>query len=247
MKKLIAILCSLAFSGLAAAAGGHGPELEKVHVDITDQASLQRGARTFVNYCMGCHSMQYMRYNRMGQDLGLSDDQVLANFVFDNAKIGATMTNAMPQDRAETWFGKAPPDLSVISRARGADWLNGFLKGYYLDPSKPTGMNNTVFKDVGMPNPLWALQGTRHAVFREEQGEDGHTLQVFERFEPVTEGLLTSKEYDRTVRDLVNFLVYAGEPSALQRREIGPYVLAFLILFTILAYFLKKEYWRDVH
>lgn len=247
MKTILTLALSLAFSGLAVAAGGHGPELEKAHVDITDKASLQRGARVFVNYCMGCHSLNFMRYNRLGQDLGLSDDQVLQNLVFDDAKIGQTMTNAMPEGRAANWFGKTPPDLSVIARARGADWLNGFLKGYYLDPGKPTGMNNTVFRDVGMPHPLWALQGTRNAVFHEERDAEGNARQVFDRFETVAEGRLTPKEYDRTVRDLVNFLVYVGEPSALERRALGPYVIAFLLLFTLLAYFLKKEYWRDVH
>ena len=247
MKTIIAFVFALTFSNLVLAAGGHGPELKKVHVDITDKASLQRGARLFVNYCMGCHSLQFMRYNRMGRDLGLSDEQLSENFIFDDAKVGGLMTNAMPKEKAERWFGKAPPDLSVISRARGADWLNGFLKGYYLDPDKPTGMNNIVFKDVGMPHVLWELQGTQEAVFRQEKDENGELKDVFDHFEPVAEGSLTPREYDRAVRDLVNFLVYAGEPSALERRELGPYVIGFLLLFTMLAYFLKKEYWRDVH
>ena len=248
MRTFIATALALAFaSSLALAAGGQGIKLEKAHVDITDKASLQRGARLFVNYCMGCHSLQFMRYNRMGEDLGLTEEQLSENFIFNDAKVGDLMTNAMPRDKAENWFGKAPPDLSVISRSRGADWLNGFLKSYYLDPNKPTGMNNRVFPDVGMPNALWALQGTQRAVFHEQRGETGKVVRAFERFEPVTEGSMTPKEYDRAVRDLVNFLVYVGEPSALQRRESAPYVIAFLILFTILAYLLKKEYWRDVH
>ena len=249
-KRLFVLIAGMVMAIVAPlswAAGGQGPALAPAPVDVSDQLSLQRGVRLFANYCLSCHAADYMRYNRVARDLGLTDEQVLDNLVFTDAKVGDTMTVAMPMDQASRWFGKAPPDLSVIARARGADWLYAYLRGFYLDPSRPMGVNNLYFKDVGMPHVLWELQGWQAAKFENVEDEHGHVTRVFKGFELVEPGSMTPKEYDRAVRDLVNFLVYVGEPSALQRRELAPYVIAFLILFTILAYLLKKEYWRDVH
>ncbi|MGB0721266.1 MAG: cytochrome c1 [Gammaproteobacteria bacterium] len=255
MKKLIASI-ALIIPTVAFAAGGHGPALDKAHVDVQDTASLQRGAKMFVNYCMGCHSMQYMRYNRLAEDLGLTEEQVLENLAFGDQKIGEPMTISMPKDRSKDWFGKTPPDLTVIARSRGEDWLYSFLRGYYADPGKPTGVNNIYFPDVGMPHVLASLQGVQKAVFHENEDANGVVHKTFEGFELAEAGALTSigdngeadtKKYDRAVRDLVNFLSYAGEPAQLKRAELGPYVIGFLIIFTILSWFLKKEYWKDVH
>lgn len=247
-KSLIALigLLPVMVPMLASAAGGHGPALDHVRIDVTDQPSLQRGAKLFVNYCMGCHSADYVRYNRTAADIGMTEDQMLDNLVFTGVKVGETMKINMPKDEAKEWFGKTPPDLSVISRSRGADWLYSYLRGFYRDDSRPVGVNNVYFPDVGMPHVLWELQGWQKPVYKEvKHGEK--TVQEFDGFEQVAEGALSPKEYDRAMRDLVNFLVYIGEPAQLHRKHYGPYVLGFLVVFTILAFLLKKEYFRDVH
>jgi len=225
-----------------AAEGGY----EKANNDIGNKASLQRGARNFVNYCSGCHSAKYVRYNRMAVDIGLSDDQVRDNLIFTDAKVTATMTNAMPAADAARWFGKAPPDLSLIARSRGVDYLYTFLKSFYLDPSRPTGMNNTVLPAAAMPNVLWELQGLQKAVYEGETTADSNIRKKFKGLELETKGKLTPEEYDQFVRDTVNFLAYIGEPAQLQRRELGIRVLGFLLVLFLLAYALKQEYWKDI-
>ena len=214
---------------------------------VLSQASLQRGARTFVNYCLSCHSAKYQRFNRLAKDLGLTKQEVKENLMFVTDKIGDTMQVAMPSEEAAKWFGKAPPDLSVIARARGADWIYTYLQSFYQDDSRPWGVNNEVFKDVGMPNVLWELQGAQKPVYKTEKDMAGNDTQVFDHFEQVSPGSQSPEEFEETVRDLTNFLVYVGEPIQLKRHQMGKWVLLFIAVFFVLAYLLKKEYWKDVH
>jgi len=220
--------------------------------DLSDQAALQRGARTFVNYCLGCHSAAYMRYNRMGQDLGIPDSVLLKNFMFGTDKVGDTMTVAMSREDAIRYFGIAPPDLSVTARSRGAEWLYNYLMTFYRDPEKPSGVNNLVFKDVAMPHVLWELQGWQEAVYVDEVDENGLPVKRIERLELVAPpdekpGVYQGEEYEQTVTELVNFMVYLGEPIILHRYSFGLWVIAYMGFLLIIAYFLKKEYWKDVH
>lgn len=246
MRKLIVAFVFAALPGLSLAAGG-GFQLDKANVDLSDTASLQRGAQLFTNYCLSCHSAQYMRYNRMGRDLGLTDEQVQQNLMFTTEKIGDTMKVAMSAADGKAWFGAPPPDLSVIARARGADYLYTYMRSFYTDEKRPFGVNNAVFADVGMPHVLWELQGMQKAVFKTEKASDGSDKQVLTGFEQVSPGAMSAAEYDEAMRDLVNFMVYMGEPAQLQRQRMGWWVLGFLAVFFVVAYLLKKEYWRDVH
>ncbi|NIR28582.1 MAG: cytochrome c1 [Gammaproteobacteria bacterium] len=246
MKRPLGAVVLLMLSGLTWAAE-RGVELQEANIDLTNDASLQRGARLFVNYCMGCHSASYMRYNRLAQDLGLTEAQVEANLIFDDKKVGETMTIALDAEMAEEWFGTAPPDLSVIARARGVDWLYTYLKSFYLDESGSMGVNNLVFPRVGMPHVLWRLQGWQRPVYRTEVDEHGREHEVIDHLELVEEGTRTPAEYDRDVRDLVAFLAYVGEPAQLDRRRLGVWVLLFLALMFVVFYALKKDYWKDVH
>lgn len=246
MKKLI-IASMLLLAPTFGFASGGGPALEKANIDLTDQASLQRGTQTFVNYCMGCHSLKYMRWNRLAAETGLTDAQVLQNFVFTDANAGSQMTTAMRADDAEKWFGTEVPDLTLVTRWRTPDWVYSYLKGFYLDPARPYGVNNTIFPDVGMPHVLQPMQGVQKAVFEEHKDAAGPISKAFRNFEAASAGQLTPAEYDRTVRDLTNFLTYAGEPMKLERQRLGVYVLLFLAVLFVLAYALKKEYWKDVH
>jgi ubiquinol-cytochrome c reductase cytochrome c1 subunit len=242
MKKIAFVLALLLIPGVLMASG-HA-HLEKANVDPADKASLQRGAKTFVNYCLNCHNASFMRYSQMAKGLGLSEEEVKKNLMFASAKVGEPMTVAMPHAEAKKWFGTAPPDLSVIARARGADWVYTYLKSFYLDPSRPFGVNNMVFKDVGMPHVLWELQGYAEPVYGESH-EGEHKVVTGTKI--VTPGSQSPEEYDQTVHDLVNFMTYMGEPSKLDRLRLGPWVMLFLALFAGLAYLLKKEYWRDIH
>jgi len=254
MKKLTVMALCLVMPVVALASGG-GVHLDPAHIDLENRASLQRGAKLFVNYCLSCHSASYMRYNRMAEDLGLTQHQVEENMMFVGSKFGETMTVAMNEADAEAWFGTRIPDLTVTARVRGPDWLYTYLRSFYLDPSRPFGVNNTVFKDVGMPHVLGERQGWQQAVYRTEQshGEEGHAeegaapVKVLEKLELVTPGTSTPKEYDLEVRDLVAFMTYMGEPIQLERKRIGRWVILFLIGFLVLAYLLKREYWKDVH
>ncbi|MCB1856696.1 MAG: cytochrome c1 [Gammaproteobacteria bacterium] len=241
MKKLI-IAFLLATVPLVVVAAGGGVHLDAANINLNDKASLQNGARLFVNYCLSCHSAKYQRYNRMARDLGLTDEQVKENLMFTTDKIGDTMEIAMDPADAAAWFGTAPPDLSVISRARGVDWIYTYLRSFYVDESRPFGVNNLVFPDVGMPHVFWDLQGLQRAVFNEHDGK-----KVFERFEQVIPGTLSPQEFDGAMRDLTAFLSYVGEPIQMERRAMGKWVLLFIGVFFVLAYLLKKEYWKDVH
>ncbi len=243
-------LCGLLVSCLllagAAGAASEGALTERANNDVGNVASLQRGARNFVNYCMGCHSAQYVRYNRLGQDLQISERQLIDNLMFAAQKPTETMTIAMRAEDSNRWFGVTPPDLSLIARNRGADYLYNFLRGYYLDPTRPTGVNNLMLPSTAMPHVLWQLQGARAAEFAEESLDGGASHAVFKGFQEVTAGQLSPEEYDQFVRDIVNFLVYIGEPMQLERQRLGLWVLAFLLIFGILAYLLKQEIWKDV-
>lgn len=244
MKKLIIASILLLAPAFASASGGDFP-LEKADIDLADKESLQRGAEYFVDYCMGCHSLKYMRYNRMGEDLGLDEVQVRQRFIFDQeTKPGDLMVGTMRSEDGAKWFGTQVPDLTLVTRSRSPDWVYTYLKSFHADEGRPYGVNNKVFPDVGMPHVLADLQGLQKAVYAEGEG-DSHG--AFEGFEPVQPGSLSPEEYDQVVRDLTNFLTYVGEPVKLERRRLGIYVLLFLGVLFVLAYALKKEYWKDVH
>ena len=240
MKKL---LIALLFLPLAAAAAEEAYRLDRSPHDPNDIASLQSGARTYMNYCAGCHGLQLMRYSSL-RALALTDEQIQDNLMFTAEKIGEPIRAGFDPKPAKAWFGVAPPDLSVVARSRGADWLYTYLRTFYRDPKTLTGWNNAVFPNVAMPHVLWTLQGQRRLelVPSEEGGRHG----VQYRWSELSKGTMAAAEYDATVRDLVNFLVYAGEPNAAHRKPIGIIVLFVLGVLFILAYLLKKEYWKDV-
>ena len=228
-------------------------------MDPANKASLQSGAAVYMNYCMGCHSLQYSRYNRVAQDLGIPEDLFQANLMFDpDEKIGALMTNAMDEGNAKKWFGATPPDLTLVSRARQPEWLYTYLRTFYKDPSRPYGVNNKVFKDVGMPHVLLELQGMQECAMGPVKASNGGIKRdpltgedVLEdpcgNFTLVEEGLLSPDEFDTAMYDLVNFLAYTAEPYKQDRQRIGIYVLLFISLFFVLAWLLNREYWKDVH
>jgi ubiquinol-cytochrome c reductase cytochrome c1 subunit len=243
-RRIIILSCVLAVMMNVATsswASGDGVVLQHANNDVSNIGSLQRGARNFVNYCMGCHSAKYVRYNRLAKDLQISEEQLIENLMFAGGKPHDTMQISMPAADAARWFGTTPPDLSLIARSRGPDFLYTFLKTFYIDESRPTGFNNLIMDSVAMPHVLWELQGTQRAIFEEhEHGSE------FMGFEPVTAGSLSAEEYDQFVLDLVNFLEYIGEPVQLERRQLGIWVLIFLLVFGLFAYALKQEIWSDV-
>ena len=229
--------------GLAGSAGAqHEAGLEPANINPSNTASLQRGAKYFVNYCLGCHSAQYVRYNRLAQDLQLSEQQVIDNLMFTGERPFDTMANAMRPEDSVRWFGTSPPDLSLIARSRGTDYIFNFLRSFYAAPGRPTGADNTVLPGTAMPHVLWELQGTQQAVFTNDP-EHG---QVFEGFEMARPGTLNVEEFDDVVRDIVNFLDYIGEPIKRERQQLGIRVIGFLLVFLLIAYMLKKEIWKDV-
>ena len=253
---------------------GAGPQPLSINLDLDDKASLQRGARYYINFCMGCHSLDYMRYERMGKDLDIPPAQLTENLLFSGAKIGSQMTIAMNKTNSQKWFGVAPPDLSVIARSRNPNWLYSYLITFYRDdnPTRPFGVNNVMFTDVGMPHVLWSMQGIQDLIQgqRPENTEstypmelsivddniqianevittDGEHLTVYDTLEISQPGALQSGEFRKRMRDLVNFLVYVGEPSQLERSRIAPWVMLFLVIMMVVMRRLYKEYWKDVH
>ncbi len=254
IRRLLAVLLAAPLLALAA---GEDVRLDRAPIDEHNLVSLQRGAKVFVNYCFGCHNASYMRYKEL-EAFDLTAQQIRDNLILTGAKIGDLMKDAMDPADAKQWFGAVPPDLTVIARSRsssagsGADWLYTYLRGFYRDPARPTGWNNVIYRDVGMPHVLWQLQGEqalRTEVITIPRGDDEedalkHEVQKLVLVQP---GELSPVEYDRLVADLVNFLVYMSEPAKRTRIEIGIYVLLFLGLLFVLAYALKKEYWKDVH
>ncbi len=261
MRTISVLLLALFLPAAALAAGGPSVPLDHIETDISDQPSLQRGLKYYVNYCMGCHSMQYQRFERNAQDLGIPNEIFEDNLLFGDRKIGELMTIAMPQDKAAKWFGTAPPDLTLIARLRGPDWLYTYLRSFYIDESRPWGVNNVVFKDVGMPHVLMELQGVQRmgcgpVTMLDEKGhEKRDTLTGAVMTEEqcdvlvVDEGTgeLSKEEFDQAMYDLVNFLEYAGEPYRLTSERIGTYVLFYLAILFVVSYMLKREYWKDVH
>jgi ubiquinol-cytochrome c reductase cytochrome c1 subunit len=230
MKKILAVLLFLPAAVMAAEAGYR---LDRSPHEPTDLVSLQSGAKIFVNYCLGCHGAQYMRYAGL-TELGLTEQQIRDNLLFTADKVGETMKIALDPKAGKQWFGVAPPDLSVVARSRGADWLYTYLRTFYRDPKTVTGWNNAVFENVAMPHALWTLQGER-AYDREKK-----------QWQELSKGAYSQVEYDMAVRDLVNFLVYVGEPAAQERKAIGVIVLFVLGILFVLTYALKQEYWKDV-
>ena len=245
-RTIIIFVVALVWPLAVSATSSDHPQF-KADVDVTDQASLQRGAKIFMNYCMGCHSAAYMRYNRMGKDLGIEDSILQSNLMFGTEKSGDTMTIAMQKRDAEKFFGTAAPDLSVIARSRGADWLLTYFMTFYHDDSRPFGVNNLAFKDVAMPHVLWELQGIQKPVFKTVMTEYGTQHEVIDHLELEAEDLKKSKAYKKTVNDLVNFLVYVGEPAQIQRKSVGVFVILYLLVLLVIVYMLKQEYWKDVH
>ena len=251
MKKVLITIMLALTPAMAFAAGGSGAKLDHVKVDLGDQASLQNGAKIFVNYCLSCHSASYMRYNRMAQDIGLTEEQVAEymGFITDDKgkfKPGALMKATINADEAKAAFNTVPPDLSVTSRSKGADWIYTYMRSFYRDDSKIIGVNNLVFPDVGMPHVLWELQGWQDPVIATVKDDEGNKSKTV-KLELAEPGLMTPKEYDRAIRDLVNFLDYMGEPAKHDRRALGVKVIMFLLVFLIVAYMMKREFWKDVH
>jgi ubiquinol-cytochrome c reductase cytochrome c1 subunit len=240
MKKLFLLLTVVSMPVFASGGSLH---LDDVDIDMSDTASLQRGAGLFVNYCLSCHSAAYMRYQRMSEDLQIPKEVVEDNMMFTADRIGGLMKSTMPADDAKKWFGKAPPDLSLIARSRGPEWIYTYMRSFYLDDNSPSGWNNVLFEKVAMPHVLYNLQGARHAVFK----KDEHGVEVFDHYEMVKPGSMNEDEFDSAVRDLTNFMVYLAEPARMVRYKLGVYVLIFLAIFLVFAYLLKKEYWKDVH
>jgi len=240
MKKLLQS-CLLLLMPLGVFASG-GIDLESADIDLSDNTSLENGAHLYVQYCLGCHSTKYLRYLNLADDFNLDEQEILNKVAPEGAGIYDKMLTAMNGHDAKRWFGTQPPDLSLIARSRGADWLYSYLKGFYTDPTKPLGVNNVVFPDVGMPNPLWQLQGEQMALYKNTGDQEVITALVLEE-----DGTMSEDEFDQAVNDIVTFLVYAGEPAQLERRSMGKYVLLFIFIFGVIAYLLKKEYWKDVH
>ncbi len=254
MKKSLILVAGLLFPVLSLAAGGEVifPN-DDISIDWNDKAAMQRGAATFSNYCLSCHAASYARYNRVGKDLGISDDLVSENLIFttdkygEKTKVGELMKTTMSKEYAEAAFGAAPPDLSLVARSRGTHWLYNYLRGFYIDETRPFGVNNGVFPLVGMPHVLSELEGLKKVIIEEQDDGHGGKHEVMVGFEQVTPGSMTAEEYDQTVKDLVAFLDYMAEPYKQKRQNVGTGVLIFLFVLLILSYLLKKEYWKDVH
>lgn len=260
MKKLFAAFVIALLPVAVFASGGEEVELDHVEIDLTDKAAMQDGARTFANYCMGCHGAKFQRYERVAKDLGISEELMMQNLVFTGAKIGDNMQSAMKPNDAKVWFGAAPPDLTLVARVRGTDWLYSYLRAFYEDPARPWGVNNKVFPNVGMPNVLVGLQGRQVVGCKQVQVVE-HGKKQFDPLTgaPITHeacdqltivpktGKLTEAEFDQKIQNLVTFLAYSADPNKLHMQRIGTYVLLYLAFFFVFAYLLKREYWKDVH
>jgi ubiquinol-cytochrome c reductase cytochrome c1 subunit len=250
MKKLLSMLalCGAMLCGLAAAPvlAQENVPLDRAPDSADNFASLQHGAQLFVNYCLNCHSANLMRYSRL-QDLGISQKEIEQNLMFTSDKIGSPMSIAMHADDAKSWFGAAPPDLSVEARAHSADWLYTYLRSFYRDDTRPTGWNNLVYENVSMPNVLWQLQGQRTAKFEEETDErTGEKVRKFAGFQQVSAGTMSPVDYDSAVADLVAYLSWMAEPTQKIRQQLGVWVLLFLGLLSFFAWRLNAAYWKDI-
>ena len=258
--SLLVLLALQAPAAIAASANINW-DMAEFQADLHDKPSLQNGAKLYMNYCMGCHSLKFQRYERTADDLGIPHNLAEQNLIFTDQKIGGLMQTAMPMDNAKDWFGAPPPDLTMVARVRGGEWLYNYLRAFYIDEARPFGVNNRVFENVAMPHVLVDLQGVVHegcaqVPMRAENG--GERRDPLTR-EPLTEekcgqlvleegsGSMTPTEYDSAIYDLVNFLEYVGEPSRLERQRIGVFVLLFLGIMFVFAWLLNREYWKDVH
>lgn len=270
MKRIlskVALILGAAFVAATASAAEH-VELKYFKPAYNNTASIQRGARDFVAYCSGCHSMKYMRYSRLGTDLGIPEDLLKSSLMIGTDKLGDTMKSAMPAAASKAWFGQTPPDLTLEARARGADWIYTYLQSFYVDEKRPLGVNNTVLPGVSMPHVLWELQGwqklvehkaeagsepgaanDQHAANSEHAGDAGEKKEAEHgpQFEQLTPGTMTPDEYKAFVADITNFMAYAAEPGKAHRIGVGFKVLIYLFLLLVLTYLLKKEFWKDVH
>ena len=253
-RVFLIIACLLMPASVWAAGGGHSYPDDKIEIDWEDKAAMQRGARTFVNYCLSCHSAAYSRYNRVGADLGIPDELVRENLIFttdvngEKTKVGELMKTTMTPGYAEQAFGIVPPDLSLVARSRGVNWLYNYLRGFYVDENREgLGVNNGVFANVGMPHVLADLQGLQTPKYKSLTDSEGNEQEIIVGFEMLKPGSMTPSEYDKTIYELVAFLDYLAEPYKETRKNVGTGVLIFLFVFLILAYVLKKEYWKDVH
>jgi ubiquinol-cytochrome c reductase cytochrome c1 subunit len=245
-KSWVLITIALLSGGAAVAEEEGGIALQPSGTDIKNTDSLQRGARNFMNYCSGCHSLKFVRYNRMATDLKIPESELSANLMFTSDKAFETINSAMPAD-SEAWFGKQPPDLSLMARARGVDYIYSFLKGFYVDKTRPWGANNLYLPSAAMPDVLAQLHGLQKPVFKNEPDDHGSARMVLVGVEAMSPGAMKPEEYDQFVRDITNFLDYAGEPIKAKRESMGIFVTLFLLVFFAFAYLLKKEYWKDVH
>jgi ubiquinol-cytochrome c reductase cytochrome c1 subunit len=245
VKALRGLVLAVAAIPAVAGAASEGYPLAEANADVSNLASLQRGARNFVNYCLGCHSAKYMRYSQLAEDLALTEDELQQNLMFTGERIFDTMDTAMPAEKAREWFGNAPPDLSLIVRSRGSDYVYTFLRSFYADPSRPTGVNNAVLPGTAMPHVLAGLQGLQQGRHERVTGEDGKVTEHLV-LEPGTPGELPAAAYDSFVRDTVAFLEYVAEPHKAKRLSLGVWVILFLLMFTAFTWFLYKEYWKDV-
>ncbi len=248
MMKRFCVLLGLALAGTGAFAAG-GAELPgyQIHVDLNNRPALQRGARHFVNYCLGCHSLKYSRYSRVADDLGIPHDMVAENLVFTGRRVSETMETAMDPAKAETWFGASPPDLSVMARQKGASYIYQYLMTFYADDSRPWGVNNWRFPNTTMPHVLWREQGLQQAQWVEQEDAAGTMRSVISELVLSEPGQKTPEEYQRMIEDITLFLVYVSEPARMVRTTAGWWVLLFLLMLIGLTYFLKREYWKDVH
>ena len=255
MRPLLIFALGLLIPTLGwSAGGGYIFPNDEIEIDWDDKAAMQRGARTFVNYCLSCHSAAYSRFNRVGADLGIPEDLVRDNLIFttdingEKTKIGELMKTTMTPAYAEEAFGVVPPDLTLITRSRGVNWVYNYLRGYYLDESREgLGVNNGVFANVGMPHVLGELQGYQKPIYRTRVDAEGNESEIIVGFEIVKPGSMSKSDYDRMIHDLVAFLDYLGEPYKQTRKNVGTGVIIFLLFFLVLAYALKREYWKDVH
>lgn len=244
VRKTTLILLSLLVllsTGNVSAAGGD-ITLLKSSANVDSRASLQRGAKYFVNYCLSCHSSKYARYKWIGIDLGLTEEMVKKDLIFTGKRINDLMAVSMQKDKATQWFGAPPPDLTLIARAKGPDWIYTYLKSFYLDSNRPLGVNNLISQGVSMPHVLWEMQGWQKLV--ESTDDDGNVVKSLEMAKP---GTLSESEYNKVVNDLVTFLVYLAEPAILKRYVIGKWVILFLFFFLGISYYLYYEYWRKIH
>ncbi len=247
MTRVRGLLCIVVLAWpLAAHPMTSGYPLQDAGTDVGNLASLQRGARNFVNYCLGCHSARYMRYSQVADDLALTETELRENLMFTGTRVFDAMLTSMPPEQARKWFGNTPPDLSLIARSRGVDYVYTFLKSFYADPSRPTGVNNALLANTVMPHVLAGLQGVQRPRYETTTGNDGKSHEHLVGLEARTAGDMSAAEFEGFVRDTVNFLEYVSEPAKAQRRSLGVWVILYLMMFVAFAYFLKKEYWKDV-